>query len=106
MKPKKLGLTNYNSVIQEIYDANPVVQMVNAGEKEEQLTEEKKKPSTGVLLKETLRLRNTSVLLFKQKQMIFRYEKERLSRLKVELIDPNYLIAPEDCECPEEEEDM
>ena len=105
MKPKKLGLTNYNSVIQEIYDANPVVQMVNAGEKEEQLTEEKKKPSTGVLLKETLRLRNTSVLLLKQKQMIFRYEKERLSRLKVELIDPNYLIAPEDCECPEEEEE-
>lgn len=105
MKPKKLGLTNYNSVIQEIYDANPVVQMVNAGEKEEQLTEEKKKPSTGVLLKESLRLRNTSVLLLKQKQMIFRYEKERLSRLKVELIDPNYLIAPEDCECPEEEEE-
>ena len=35
MKPKKLGLTNYNSVIQEIYDANPVVQMVNAGKKEE-----------------------------------------------------------------------
>lgn len=103
---KDLGLTTYNSIIQDIYDANPVVQMSNGNEKEEQKYKQtKKNPSSRVLLKETLRLRNTSLLLLKQKEMIFRYEKERLSQLKVSLppfdddIDPNI-----ECECPEEEE--
>ena len=103
---KDLGLKTYNSIIQDIYDANPAVQMANGNEKEEQKYKQtKKNPTSRVLLKETLRLRNTSVLLLKQKEMIFRYEKERLSQLKVSLppfdddIDPNII-----CECPEEEE--
>ena len=103
---KDLGLTTYNSIIQDIYDANPAVQMANGNEKEEEKYKQtKKNPTSRVLLKETLRLRNTSVLLLKQKEMIFRYEKERLSQLKVSLppfdddIDPNI-----ECECPEEEE--
>ena len=82
------------------------MQMANGNEKEEQKYKQtQKNPSSRVLLKETLRLRNTSLLLLKQKEMIFRYEKERLSQLRVSLppfdddIDPNI-----ECECPEEEE--
>ena len=78
----RLGLTDYNSAIKGIYDSNTITP---DGE-EEKIPSGTKQSKSGesTLVKESLRLRNTAVLNLKLKQRIFKYEKKRLNKLKVE----------------------
>jgi len=78
----RLGLTDYNSVIKDIYNSNTI----GPDGEEERIPSEKKesKPGESKLVNETLRLRNTAVLNLKLKQKIFKYEKNRLSKLRVD----------------------
>lgn len=78
----RLGLTDYNSVIKDIYDSNTI----GPDGEEERIPSEKKEsaPGESTLVKETLRLRNTAVLNLKLKQKIFKYEKQRLNQLRVD----------------------
>ena len=71
----RLGLTDYNSVIKDIYDSNTI----GPDGEEERIPSEKKEsaPGESTLVKETLRLRNTAVLNLKLKQKIFKdYDKK------------------------------
>ena len=83
---KKIGLSNYNDLILDLYDANPIANLGADYSKKLKLTESStgndKKPRSGTLVKETLRLRNTAVLNVKLKEKIFKWEKERFSQLK------------------------
>ena len=75
------GLDNYNGMIMEIYDANTTTpEGVN-----ETIPVEKKESKDGEskLVSETLRLRNTAVLNLKLKEKIFKYEKNRLNKLRL-----------------------
>ena len=91
MKFTQLGLSEYNNAILEIYGANPVKGLkgaVKQPEPEDENTDVKpqtKLVSSGLLAKETLRLRNTAVLNLKHTEMVFRYEKRRFKELEVQL---------------------
>lgn len=85
MKAKQVGLTEYNDIILSVYDANPIVNVSKAVTKnapEPKATTKKVVPKTGTLVKQTLRLRNTAVLNLKLAEKIFKYEKQRLSKLE------------------------
>jgi len=95
MNSKQLGLSEYNDIIRSIYDSNPVAGMSDAA-KEDPAEGAEPQPKTklvptGLLYKETLRLRNTAVLNVKLSEMIFRYEKRRFKEL---IADYRGLVAP------------
>ena len=83
---KKIGLSNYNDLILDLYDANPIANLGADYSKKLKLPEssagKSEKPKSTTLVKETLRLRNTALLNVKLKQKIFKWEKERFSQLK------------------------
>lgn len=83
---KKIGLSNYNDFILDLYDANPIANLGADYPKKLKLPEssagKSEKPKSTTLVKETLRLRNTALLNVKLKQKIFKWEKERFSQLK------------------------
>lgn len=93
MNSKQLGLTEYNNIIMSIYDANPVAGLSGAANSSPPEPDESDEPKevkaesktklvpSGLLYKETLRLRNTAVLNVKLAEMIFRYEKKRFKQL-------------------------
>ena len=89
MNSKQLGLTEYNDIILSLYDANPIANISESVTKTEKTPEDlkpdKKNIGTGLLYKETIRLRNVSVLNVKLAEKIFKYEKERLTALKSSL---------------------
>jgi hypothetical protein len=93
MKFRQLGLSEYNNAILEIYGANPVQGLKGAGQepkpedpdKNQEVKPQTKLVSSGLLAKETLRLRNTAVLNLKHTEMVFRYEKRRFKELQLQL---------------------
>ena len=92
MKFRQLGLSEYNNAILEIYGANPVQGLKGAGQepkpedpdKNQEVKPQTKLVSSGLLAKETLRLRNTAVLNLKHTEMVFRYEKRRFKELQLQ----------------------
>ena len=73
---KKIGLSNYNDLILDLYDANPIANLGADYSKKLKLPEssagKSEKPKSTTLVKETLRLRN-STFKRKVKQKIFKW---------------------------------
>ena len=90
--PKEIWTNNYNEYILDLYDANPMVQTPNGTTKKApepnknpRKTEASPKESSGnltTIVTESLRLRNTAVLNVKLAEKIFKWEKERLAKIK------------------------
>lgn len=90
--PKDIWTNNYNDFILDLYDANPLVQKDNGTvkkapepEKNPKKVEATPEESDGTLTNlvgESLRLRNTAVLNLKLTKNIFKWEKERLAKIK------------------------
>ena len=90
--PKEIWTNNYNEYILDLYDANPMVQKPNGTtkkapepDKNPRKTQASPKESFGdltTIVNESLRLRNTAVLNVKLAEQIFRWEKERLAKIK------------------------
>ena len=90
--PKDIWTNNYNDFILDLYDANPFVQKDNGTVKKApepdknprkvEATPEESNGTLTTLVNESLRLRNTSLLNVKLAKNIFKWEKERLAKIK------------------------
>ena len=90
--PKDIWTNNYNDFILDLYDANPLVQKDNGtvkkapepekNPKKVEATPEESDSTLTNLIGESLRLRNTAVLNLKLTKSIFKWEKERLAKIK------------------------
>ena len=90
--PKDIWTNNYNDFILDLYDANPLVQKDNGtvkkapepekNPKKVEATPEESDDTLTNLVGESLRLRNTAVLNLKLTKNIFKWEKERLAKIK------------------------
>lgn len=90
--PKDIWTNNYNDFILDLYDANPLVQKNNGTVKKApepdknprkvEATSEESNGTLTNLVNESLRLRNTSLLNVKLAKNIFKWEKERLAKIK------------------------
>ena len=106
MKKEQLGLTEYNDIILSLYDANPIAQVKEsfggetAPQESKQQSEqdkssdtssqdaptESKRVRTGILAKETYKLKLAAVANLKLTKRIFAYEKQRFKQLKVQVL--------------------
>ena len=90
--PKDIWTNNYNDFILDLYDANPLVlkdtgTVKKASEPDKnprkvEATSEESNGTLTTLVNESLRLRNTSLLNVKLAKNIFKWEKERLAKIK------------------------
>jgi murein DD-endopeptidase MepM/ murein hydrolase activator NlpD len=107
MKKEQLGLTEYNDIILSLYDANPIAQVKESFGGENATPESKQQPEqdkssdaasskdspteskrvrTGILAKETYKLKLAAVANLKLTKRIFAYEKQRFKKLKVQIL--------------------
>ncbi len=112
--PKDIWTNNYNDFILDLYDVNPLVQKDNGTvkkvaepEKNPKKIEQTPEESDGTLTNlvgESLRLRNTAALYLKLTKKIFKWEKERLAKIKP-FPDPDSLDGKKVVIIEEDEDD-